>query len=112
VEWNDFNGLNVEEIMNKWWLHVVHLNGPTKKKNVKHQQDTIWHLWIKEWTLTMEIHLFMLVIAISNSTRPFVVSKKMNWPWCASQVRWDESHQCMVAKPKGDDCHLKHEIFF
>jgi hypothetical protein len=75
VEWNHSNGLNVEEIMNKQRLHVVHLNGPAKKNNVKYQEDIVRHLWKKEYALIMETHLFMSVITVSNSTRPFVVSR-------------------------------------
>jgi hypothetical protein len=73
VKWNNFDGLNAKEIMNRGWLHVVHLNGPTKNNNVNHQQNTIWHLWKKELTLTMETH--MLVIIVSSSTRSFIVSR-------------------------------------
>jgi len=60
----------------------------------------------------MEIHLFMLIIAVSSSTKPFVVSKTKNRPWSANQVHWDGLDQCMVAKPEGDDCHFKRETLF
>jgi hypothetical protein len=35
----------------------------------------------------------------------------MNQPLCAIPTHWDGSHQCMVAKFEGNDCHPKHETF-
>jgi len=75
MKWNCSNGLNAKKIMNQWRLHMVHLNGPTKNEIINHQQEIIWHVWKKEWTVRMESHLFMLVIVVSSLTRLFVVSK-------------------------------------
>jgi hypothetical protein len=32
VEWNHSNGLNAKEIMNKWRLRIIHINGSAKIK--------------------------------------------------------------------------------
>ncbi len=60
----------------------------------------------------MESHLFMSIITMSNSIRPFVVFKQRNEPSHATSIHWDGSNQCMATKLEGDDYHPKCGTFF
>jgi hypothetical protein len=52
----------------------------------------------------MESHLFMSIIVVRSSTRPFVVFRTKEWPSHAILAHWDGSNQCMASKPKNNDC--------
>jgi len=71
-----------------------------------------WHVWKQEWKLRMESYLFILVMAVRSSTKPFVVSKTNESTFmCHFMAHSDGSNQCKASKLVGHDSHPRHGTF-